>query len=133
MKPILSADGATVSWSNYKTGIPGVSFKLEADNRDASVTILITQANAQLHDAFFEQFLAQKNMLEAALGESDWDWQYHITDDYGRTLSYIRKELKGVSVLRQEDWPALISFFKARIIALDEYWSSARYGFEMLL
>ncbi|SHL60300.1 protein of unknown function [Chitinophaga jiangningensis] len=133
MKPILSADGEFISWSNYKTGIPGVSFKLEADNKTASVTILITQADAELHLAFYEQFELQKNMLEATLEESDWDWQFQATDDYGKHVSYIRKELQGVSVLRQEDWPALISFFKSRIIKLDEYWSSAKYGFEMLL
>ncbi|MBV7533121.1 DUF4268 domain-containing protein [Chitinophaga sp. sic0106] len=133
MKPILSADGETISWSNYKTGIPGVSFKLTADNKTASVTILISQADMQLHHLFYEQFELQKNMLEASLEERDWDWQFLVNDEYGKPVSYIRKELEGVSVLRQEDWPALITFFKSRIIALDDYWSSAKYGFEMLL
>jgi hypothetical protein len=35
-----------------------------------------------------------------------------------------------VSILQKNDWPALISFFKTRIIALDEFWSSVKYDFE---
>ncbi len=40
--------------------------------------------------------------------------------------------LNGVSIFNKEDWPQLISFFKQRIIALDQFWSTARYGFEAL-
>ncbi|NSL87008.1 DUF4268 domain-containing protein [Chitinophaga sp. Mgbs1] len=133
MKPVLSADGEIISWSNYKTGIPGIFFKLDADNRQAVVTILITQSNPQLHTTFYELFRTQQKMLEAALGEHDWEWEQDITADNGSTVSRISRQIDGVSVLRTEDWPVLISFFKERMIALDEYWSTAKYAFEALL
>ncbi|RAI97699.1 uncharacterized protein DUF4268 [Chitinophaga skermanii] len=133
MKPILSADGEKVSWANYKTGIPGIFFKMDTDNRHARISILITQADPTLHAAFYELFEMQKQMLETTLGENDWAWEQNTTDDYGQPISRITKELKGISVLRNEDWPTLISFFKERMVALDEYWSMAKYGFEALV
>ncbi|RYZ23162.1 MAG: DUF4268 domain-containing protein, partial [Chitinophagaceae bacterium] len=35
-------------------------------------------------------------------------------------------------IFRREDWPELISFFKPRIVALDAFWSEAKYFFEAL-
>jgi hypothetical protein len=32
--------------------------------------------------------------------------------------------------MKRDDWPAIISFLKPRIIALDAFWSQAKYGFE---
>ncbi|WP_212003779.1 DUF4268 domain-containing protein [Chitinophaga sp. HK235] len=133
MKPVLSADGEIISWANYKTGIPGLFFKLDAENRYVCISILITQTDPQLHTAFYELFEMQKKMLESALGEIDWEWEQDITDDYGRNISRISKRIDGISILRTEDWPALISFLKERIVALDEYWSTAKYAFEALL
>jgi hypothetical protein len=133
MKPILSADGEIISWSNYKTGIPGISFKMEAENGNASIAIIISQADMTLHRASYNQFLLHKTMLATTLGEDDWRWEQETTDEYGRTVSTISKQLNNVSVLRSEDWPTIISFFKPRIIAVDEFWSMAKYAFEAVM
>ncbi|ACU63040.1 DUF4268 domain-containing protein [Chitinophaga pinensis] len=133
MKPILSADGDVISWSNYKTGISGISFKMDADNRNASIAIVISPADPALHKEFYNQFLLHKGMLAAALGEDDWQWEADTTDEYGRDISKISKQLDNISVLRSEDWPDIISFFKPRILALDEFWSMARYAFEAVM
>ncbi|WP_343669100.1 DUF4268 domain-containing protein [Chitinophaga sp.] len=128
MKPVLSADGEAISWLNYKTGIPGVFFKMDADSRHASIAIVITQSDPR----FYELFVNNKAILETTLGEN-WQWQANASDEYGKTMSTISTRLEDVNVLRGEDWPAIISFFKPRIIALDEFWSMAKYGFEGLL
>lgn len=128
MKPVLSADGESISWLNYKTGIPGVFFKMDADSRHASVAIVITQSDPR----FYELFVVNKAVLETTLGEK-WQWQPNTMDEYGKTMSTIGTRLENVNVLQSEDWPAIISFFKPRIIALDEFWSMAKYGFEGLL
>jgi hypothetical protein len=39
--------------------------------------------------------------------------------------------MEGKSIFKQEDWPDLISFFKPRLMALDEFWCDAQYGFEI--
>jgi len=128
MKPVLSADGEPISWLNYKTGIPGVFFRMDADSRHASVAIVITNSDPR----FYQQFVDNKAFLESTLDES-WEWQAEATDDYGKRMSTISTQLEGVNVLSSEDWPEIISFFKPRIIALDEFWSMAKYGFEGLL
>ncbi|WP_343692392.1 DUF4268 domain-containing protein [Chitinophaga sp.] len=128
MKPVLSADGEPISWLNYKTGIPGIFFKMDADSQQASVSIVITQSDSR----FYNQFVDNKTFLETTLGES-WLWQPNRMDEYGKTMSTISTRIQHVNILQSEDWPTIISFFKPRIIALDEFWSMAKYGFEALL
>lgn len=131
MQPVLSADGEKVSWINYKTGEKNVFFRLSAEAKKATVAIELTHPDAGVQQLVFEQFLQLKKVLEAATGE-EWIWQLHTADEWGKTVSRIVTETGGVSVFKREDWPALISFFKPRIMALDEFWSGARYAFEAL-
>jgi len=132
MQPVLSADGESVSWINYKTGISGISFKMDADSKEVMISILLSHNDLSLQRSAYEKFLQLKAMLNENLGESDWRWEQEVQDDYGKTISRISKRLSGVNVLRNEDWPAIISFLKPRIVALDEFWSMAKYGFEGL-
>jgi hypothetical protein len=108
MKPVLSAEGEAISWLNYKTGNKQVSFKMEVDTREAEISIV-------LHDpAYYGRFVQLKGVLFAELGEEDWTWA---------PRSHIAKRLTGVNIFKNEDWPAIISFLKPRIIALDSFWS----------
>jgi hypothetical protein len=129
MGPVMSADGLRTNWINYKTGVKHIYFKMQADNKMASIAIEISHPDAELQELFFEQFATYKAMLHSTL-EEEWEWQLHTTDDYGKTISRIYTELKPVSIFQKEDWPKLISFFKPRMIALDEFWSNAKYAFE---
>jgi hypothetical protein len=131
ISPQPSADGIKVNWVNYKTGIKYVSFRMQAESRTASIAIELTHPNAGIQELFFEQFKELKIVLNSALNE-DWEWELHGQDEYGKTVSRIYKTLQNVSVFNKADWPALISFFKPRIIALDEFWSDAKYSFEAL-
>lgn len=118
-----------MNWVNYKTGIKHVYFKMQADKRSASIAIEISHPDPGIQELFFEQFKEYRNILTGALGET-WDWQLHTTDEYGKTTSRISKQIEGVSIFNKNDWPALISFFKPRIIALDEFWNDVKYGFD---
>ena len=131
ISPHLSAEGLKVNWVNYKTGIKHVYFKMQADKRSASIAIEVTHSDPGIQELFFEQFKEYRNILNAALGEA-WEWQLHTTDVYGKTASRIFKQIDGVSIFNKNDWPALISFFKPRIIALDEFWNDVKYGFDAL-
>jgi hypothetical protein len=129
--PQLSAEGLKINWVNYKTGIKHLYFRMEADKRSASIAIVITHPDAGIQELFFEQFKELKNLLHSSLQE-DWDWQLHSIDDSGNTISRIFMQIGGVSIFNKSDWPVLISFFKPRIIALDEFWSDAKYAFDAL-
>ncbi|WP_026464192.1 DUF4268 domain-containing protein [Adhaeribacter aquaticus] len=131
MTPILSAEGLKVNWLNYKTGVKSVFFRMRADKRTASIGIDITHADIELQELFFDQFLALKGLLHETVGE-EWDWVLHTQDENYQTITRIYKEIEGVNVFNREDWPAIISFLKPRIIALDAFWSDAQYSFEDL-
>ncbi|MES2455492.1 MAG: DUF4268 domain-containing protein [Bacteroidota bacterium] len=128
--PHLSAGGTKVNWVNYKTGIRHLFFKMHADKRGAYIAIEISHPDSGIQELVFEQFQAFKRLMEAQMGET-WDWNLHMTNEHGKTISQISKQLDGLSIFKREDWPALISFFKPRIIALDEFWTDAQYSFDV--
>lgn len=131
MLPHMSADGLKINWVNYKTGISGVSFKMDADTRSAIIAIELSHADAGIQELYFEQFLQLKTLLHNELQE-EWTWQQLLTNEHGKTISRIYKRLEHVNILDKQHWPEIISFFKPRIIALDEFWSTAKYAFEDL-
>ena len=131
MSPVLSADGEKVNWINYKTGIRGIAFRMDADTERATIAIEISGKDPNLQQRYFQQFQQLSSLLYEALGDS-WNEQPYQQDAYGNTTSRIYTQLQNISIFRREDWPQLISFFKPRIIALDAFWSTARYVFEAL-
>jgi hypothetical protein len=131
MVPCLSAEGLRVNWVNYKTGLKHVYFKMQAGKNAAVISIEITHPDAGIQELFFEQFTALKNIFNTYVDEP-WDWELHKQDEYGKTISSISTQITGVSIFNKNDWPALISFFKPRIIALDEFWNVAKDAFDGL-
>lgn len=125
-----SADGDKVNWINYKTGIKHLYFKMDADKNTAKISIVWTHPDAGIRALMAEQFKQYKVLLEDVLGET-WVWELDGNDEHGKPIAQIYTELKGYSVFNETDWPDMISFFKPRMIALDEFWSSAKYGFDV--
>lgn len=126
--PQPSAEGIKINWINYKTGIKHLHFKMHADHKSAYIAIVISHPDLDIQELFFEQFTAFKNILTSQM-EEEWEWQFKVPDEY-KTVSRIICTLPDTSIFKQEDWPALISFFKPRIIALDEFWNDAQYSFD---
>ena len=131
MAPVPSAEGDTANWMNYKTGLKHVYFRMQADHRRASIAIELTHPDAGIRELFFEQFREVKSALHESLGEA-WTWEADATDAQGQPRSRIFQELRPANLLNRDDWPALISFFKPRLIALDAFWTDAQYAFEGL-
>jgi hypothetical protein len=131
MKPIPSADGLPVNWINYKTGVKHVFFKMDAEKKSAIISIAITHPHDLDRKLYFEQFEAFKRILHDVLGE-EWEWDSDTSNESGVHLAKIYKTLPNVSIYNQQDWPALISFLKPRIIALDTFWSDVKPVFEAL-
>jgi hypothetical protein len=129
--PQLSADGLKINWINYKTGLKHVYFRMNAANRSADIAIVINHPDTGVQELFYEQFFELKQILHAEMGE-EWTWSMHEYDENGRIISRIYKEIRDISIFNRNDWPVLISFFKPRIIALDEFWSVAKYSFDAL-
>lgn len=131
MSPVLSVDGEQINWINYKTGEKNISFRMNADSKNASIAIELTHKDKGIQQLYYEQLVQLKNIFEDVVKEK-WTWKLHSYDEEGRLISKICKEKNGITIFRKEDWPELISFFKPRIIALDEFWSAVKYVFEGL-
>lgn len=132
LRPLSGADGGEVNWLNYKTGHRGLYFRMDADNKQAMIAIVMSQKNADLRALYFEQFEELRSALHGFL-EEEWQWDAEYFETSGQAQARIFVSLAHVNILRKEDWPQMISFFKPRIMALDEFWSLAKYHFDPLL
>jgi len=131
MTLVSNEEGLKINWVNYKTGVKHLYFRMEAENKTARVTIEITHPDAGIRALMYEQLVSYRALLHAEL-EEEWDWIELHEDRYGKQMSCVSRSIEEkASIFNQADWPALISFFKSRIIALDRFWSTAKYGFEI--
>lgn len=130
MSAIPSADSEKINWVNYRTGIKHLFFRMDVTNKTAVIMIELTNPDESIRELMYAQLLELKTVLNDTLKE-EWDWDDVYFDSFGKKTSRISLELNKVSVFKQDDWPQLISFFKPRIIALDEFWSSAKYAFDI--
>lgn len=131
MSPVLSAEGEHINWINYKTGEKNIFFRMQADNKIATISIVITHKDESLQELYFEQFIQLKTLLQNTINEN-WIWQLHMHDENEKTITRIYTSIEQVNIFNKEDWPQLISFFKPRIIALDEFWSDVKLVFEAM-
>lgn len=125
-----TTEGGKVNWINYKSGIKHLYFRMQADQHQASIGIEITHPDPGIQELMFEQFFSYKNILTGYLHE-EWEWTLHDKNEFGKTISSITMSINNVNIFKQEAWPALISFFKPRIMALDEFWSDVKYAFDL--
>jgi hypothetical protein len=132
MKPVPSADGSRVNWQNYRTGIRHLFFRINADSTGVSISVVIRHPDPVIGALYYEQLQALRRLLEKELDEC-WTWRAERSEETGASVYSVSKELKGVNVLNREHWHRIISFLKPRIIALDLFWSKARFGFEGLI
>ena len=128
MKPVPSALGLPVNWINYKTGIRHIHFKMDADNTKAVIAIEISHPQGEERLHYYNQFVSLKNLLTTTT-TFKWQWNETLQADH-RIISSISLQLDDVNILDQADWPAIISFLKSRIIALDAFWDMVKDGFE---
>ena len=131
MLPILSADGLKVNWVNYKTGIKDVLFRMSADHQNARIGIELVHKDEGIRHLYFQQFQQLKSLLHE-ITQEEWEWERDIYDEYGKVLSRISRTKEGVNIFSKESWPAIISFLKPRIMALDEFWTSVNHVFDSM-
>ena len=129
MKPIPSAEGLPINWVNYKTGVKHILFRMDASQKEATISIHITHPDEEDRTRYFEQFKALKLLFVDALGE-EWEWEPNAVNEYGVQFSMISKTLNQVNIFDQQKWPMLISFLKPRLVALDQFWVDVKPIFE---
>jgi len=126
-----NSEGEKVNWLNYATGYKDVYFRMDADQKKASISIQLRHGDALLRSLYFDRFDELHTLFVEAMGE-DWIWEPEAEDEYGRSISKIYIELPGVNVFNQADWPQIISFLRPRMVALDGFWNDVKDAFEEL-
>jgi hypothetical protein len=130
MSPILSADGTKVNWVNYKTGIPQLFFRMDADKNQASISIQVMHKDLELGKNIYTQLKLLQSFLHETLGE-EWNWEPAVFNEFGQPLSKISTSLAPINIFKETDWPLIISFLKPRLIALDLFWVNHKMIIEM--
>lgn len=129
MKPIVNADGQTVNWVNYKTGVKNLFFRSDVTNKKARLAIEISSANFESRELLFNKFISLKNIFDEYVF-GDWIWVNETYDEDGKSISVIYIEKEGVNIFNKNDWAVIISFLKQHLISLDLFWCMVKADFE---
>ncbi len=104
---------------------------MNADKDQAYIGIEIMHRNPDQATRLYEQWKSLQPMLEEATGEN-WHWEPKFVNETGQELSRIYYTLEPANIFKESDWPAIISFLKPRMIALDSFWTNHKFIFEMM-
>ena len=71
MAPVLSAENEKINWINYKTGIKGLQFKMDATGKKAWIAIEINHSDLLQQQMIFEKLRELRSVFYDSLQE-DW-------------------------------------------------------------
>lgn len=129
MWPILSAGGEKINWVNYKTGVKFIRINMQCEDGVAFIAIELSQPDAGIQVWQFDQISQFKKQFQGICG-ADWKWKQFNSGNDKKLISSITAYLENVHILNQSDGPAIISFFKERIIALDNFWNEYQFALQ---
>ncbi len=129
MQPVPNADAKKINWVNYKTGIKGIFFKMNANSNFASIAIEFSSKNSVLQHQYFQIFTTFTKQFSEIVG-IDWVYNEFGFDENVNSISTVSLQLKKVNVFKESDWPTIITFFKTNLIALDTFWVEYKFAFE---
>lgn len=125
MSPIPGAEGSKVNWINYKTGVKQINFKMISEAKFAAIAVEISGEESM-------RLLLLK--LFTTLGFQllpDIFYEDHFINEHEKEISMISSRLDEVSIFRESDWPAIISFYKENILLFDAFWAEHKDLFVM--
>lgn len=131
MKPVPGAGDSHPHWINYKTGVTDVLFHMDALQNSVRIALEFRHARAERRTLFLSHFEAQKSFFESMAG-TGWITIPEYEQEGGKKITAIFQQQEQLHIHNPEHWPAIISFFKPRIIALDRWWSYTRDSFSLL-
>ncbi len=131
MQPVPSASGEKVNWINYKTGIKGIYFKMDANKDVAYVSVEIFLPDKTLEHQYCQTFRTLAKQFEELVGMG-WEAKENFITNDGKSVSNIYIALQNVNIFKESDWPSIIAFLKKNMIALDAFWDLYKPAFELL-
>ena len=129
LRPINGAAGEQVNWLNYKTGKRHLYFRMDVNQSESRIAVEFRHPDDYERSRNFQLWRSLENLFRDTVGKH-WTWEADTADEDGNRICRISESLHDVSIFRESDWPAIISFLKPRILALDEFWEMVKDGFE---
>ncbi|MGS0747084.1 DUF4268 domain-containing protein [Halpernia sp. GG3] len=96
-------------WLLYDTKIKDLSFKFNADNRKAEVSLNIEMQDEVLRNAYFEKIQSLENLFLEEMPELIFDENFPLEN--GKIISKIWVEKGGVSLFNKNSWREIFEFF----------------------
>lgn len=131
MRKRLTADGRSIKWLNYKTGVKDLYFRMEADKKTARFCIDLQHSDSGIRALFYEQFEQFKSMLEGEVGQAFiWEEKYYLFGNKEISRIYIEKQ--GLNMFLEENWDELHEFFMPIFFKVDSFWCDVNDVFKEL-
>lgn len=125
MRQHIPLGGSKIKWTNYKTGIRQMYFRLDMDAKAVRVAIDLEHADPSIRGLFFEQWEELKMLLQGSTGK-EWTWNPSYIYMHGKEIARISVEQQGLSLFRKDDWGEAFEFLAGVMVALDELWVDAK-------
>lgn len=125
----LNHEGREINWINYKTGIKGLTFRKDADQHQAFIAIEVADTSTPDGATIFERLGEYRSILHGMTGE-EWHWDETPRYDINKVVGRISATMEGVNIYNRNDWPAIFTFLKDRMIHLDAFWCVYHEAFD---
>lgn len=110
----------------HRTKVSGVALRFEADRTGARVILELGQRNEDRRLKAFEILQNYKVVIEEGFSDGlTWEF-YHQREDSTKEVCRIYKELTGVDIHRQNQWPDIYNFFIENMLLLEENFMQVR-------
>lgn len=105
-------------WLLYHTKIKDVSFKFNADNKKATVSLEIECKEEEKRKIYYEKIESLKTILEEEyIQDLLFEKEYMLETQ--KIISKIWIELDDVSINNPKTWPKIYSFFEEKMSAFE--------------
>lgn len=119
-----------INWSNYKTKIKDLYFRLDFNETEARFSIELQHPDS-IRELFYEQFTELKVLLEKALG-TPLVWEELYINEYDKAICRIYVVLPDVNLFNKDDWKKVTDFFENKMVKLHVFWMEYREIFKNL-
>lgn len=123
MQKYRSQNGKRINWLNYQTHVKYIFVRLEANEDFAAINFDIQPKDDEIRKIIWEQMIELKQVLSNSMNGDTGIW---IEDEYNDSVgnfSRIKWQLDHVNYFREEDIHKIYSFFKEKLIGIDDFYS----------
>lgn len=107
-------------WLLYNTKIKDVTFKFNADNKKAIVSLDIEPKDEEHRKIYFEKIESLKTiLLENYLQDANFEKNFQLEN--GKIISRIWVEIDNISINNKSTWNTIFSFFAEKMESFEYF------------